>query len=271
MTIGKFVAAGVLAAALSTHASSASAATVHLYDGTFNSLVFVQSVPQPSVPPRPYGFGPGALQSINASVMVGGNVDNIQPDPNAINIIFNWTGASSNSGGLAILDTLGTYNPHTQGAIVDLSMAVNKMQPGSGPLAATPARFLLQQNGNFFLYQTASLAGTGGQYTHYAASGLHSTDFTNVCLVNCGAGHYTEVGPATLDFSSNGGAITFGIFARSTNSNVGGAAINVFYDNFDVQVTSAVPEPSTWAMMMLGFASLGFFAWRRNRVAAQAI
>jgi hypothetical protein len=29
-------------------------------------------------------------------------------------------------------------------------------------------------------------------------------------------------------------------------------------------VTTAVPEPSTWAMMLLGFAGLGFMAYRRN-------
>jgi hypothetical protein len=27
---------------------------------------------------------------------------------------------------------------------------------------------------------------------------------------------------------------------------------------------SSVPEPSTWAMMMLGFASLGYAAFRRS-------
>ena len=30
-------------------------------------------------------------------------------------------------------------------------------------------------------------------------------------------------------------------------------------------IASAVPEPSTWAMMILGFAVLGFTAYRRNR------
>jgi PEP-CTERM motif len=31
-----------------------------------------------------------------------------------------------------------------------------------------------------------------------------------------------------------------------------------------VPVTAAVPEPSTWAMMILGFAGLGFMAYRRK-------
>ncbi len=34
----------------------------------------------------------------------------------------------------------------------------------------------------------------------------------------------------------------------------------------------AVPEPSTWAMMLLGFAGIGFIAYRRrNRTAASSI
>jgi PEP-CTERM motif len=33
-------------------------------------------------------------------------------------------------------------------------------------------------------------------------------------------------------------------------------------------VASAVPEPSTWAMMLLGFASIGFIAYRRKATPA---
>jgi hypothetical protein len=36
-------------------------------------------------------------------------------------------------------------------------------------------------------------------------------------------------------------------------------------------ITSGVPEPSTWAMMLLGFAGLGFMAYRRkNKMALDA-
>jgi outer membrane lipase/esterase len=31
---------------------------------------------------------------------------------------------------------------------------------------------------------------------------------------------------------------------------------------------SAVPEPSTWAMMILGFAGIGFMAYRRKNAMA---
>jgi hypothetical protein len=37
------------------------------------------------------------------------------------------------------------------------------------------------------------------------------------------------------------------------------------------EAVSAVPEPSTWAMMILGFAGVGFMTYRRrNQAAARA-
>lgn len=43
-------------------------------------------------------------------------------------------------------------------------------------------------------------------------------------------------------------------------------------DSLGFTLTSAVPEPSTWAMMMLGFAGLGFMAYRRrNNLALHAV
>jgi hypothetical protein len=32
-----------------------------------------------------------------------------------------------------------------------------------------------------------------------------------------------------------------------------------------VEFTTAVPEPSTWAMMILGFCGVGFMAYRRKQ------
>src|SRR5260370_11377208 len=39
----------------------------------------------------------------------------------------------------------------------------------------------------------------------------------------------------------------------------------------DNVVLSAVPEPSTWAMMILGFAGIGFMAYRRSRKNTMAL
>ena len=41
---------------------------------------------------------------------------------------------------------------------------------------------------------------------------------------------------------------------------------------FEFSLSSGVPEPSTWAMMVLGFAGLGYVAFRRNsKVRVQAV
>jgi hypothetical protein len=38
---------------------------------------------------------------------------------------------------------------------------------------------------------------------------------------------------------------------------------------FNVTITTDVPEPSTWAMMILGFCGLGFIAYRRRQAATR--
>jgi hypothetical protein len=50
--------------------------------------------------------------------------------------------------------------------------------------------------------------------------------------------------------------------------NIGDAALTG-KTSYTPQV-AAVPEPSTWAMMILGFAGVGFMAYRRRKVAALA-
>ncbi|MBR0993729.1 PEP-CTERM sorting domain-containing protein [Bradyrhizobium japonicum] len=52
------------------------------------------------------------------------------------------------------------------------------------------------------------------------------------------------------------------VWANTSASNTGEA--------FFSATISAVPEPSTWAMMVLGFAGLGFMAYRRKQASAVA-
>ncbi len=70
----------------------------------------------------------------------------------------------------------------------------------------------------------------------------------------------------TFPYSSNGlTALTnnskYLDFADPTFDGTAAAQLSLRIDG----VTSAVPEPSTWAMMLLGFAGVGFMGYRRSR------
>jgi hypothetical protein len=58
---------------------------------------------------------------------------------------------------------------------------------------------------------------------------------------------------------------TTGTFILSSVQNPGGAPDGLNPVNFQIAaVASAVPEPSTWAMMLLGFMGLGFVSYRKK-------
>jgi PEP-CTERM motif len=45
------------------------------------------------------------------------------------------------------------------------------------------------------------------------------------------------------------------------------AGENSGFGQVDITLARSVPEPSTWAMMLLGFAGLGFAGYRASRKA----
>jgi hypothetical protein len=49
-----------------------------------------------------------------------------------------------------------------------------------------------------------------------------------------------------------------------TGGGAGFAELKQFGFGLDMSLNAAVPEPSTWAMMILGFAGVGFLAYRRR-------
>ena len=50
-----------------------------------------------------------------------------------------------------------------------------------------------------------------------------------------------------------------------TNPENGTSTLKIVADFKDVIAAPPIPEPSTWAMMILGFAGVGFMAYRRKR------
>ena len=62
-----------------------------------------------------------------------------------------------------------------------------------------------------------------------------------------------------FDVAITGGITTYGYFTLSDVDPLS------TYGYLDItNVSSAVPEPSTWAMLLLGFAGIGFMAYRRK-------
>jgi len=65
--------------------------------------------------------------------------------------------------------------------------------------------------------------------------------------------HFVEYGDGWYDGS------------KWTNPEGGTSTLKIVADFKDVIAAPPVPEPSTWAMMILGFAGVGFMAYRRKR------
>jgi hypothetical protein len=61
----------------------------------------------------------------------------------------------------------------------------------------------------------------------------------------------------SFTFTTTGGNLIF------TSLSGGNADVGNILDN--VQVASAIPEPSTWAMMLIGFGGIGLLAYRRSK------
>ena len=62
----------------------------------------------------------------------------------------------------------------------------------------------------------------------------------------------------TLNFTTTGGNLVFDDMSGGSNN------IGNILDNVTLSTVAAIPEPATWAMMLLGFAGLGF-AFRQSR------
>jgi len=80
------------------------------------------------------------------------------------------------------------------------------------------------------------------------------------------SGHFLGVSSTTVTHPTN---FAFGLTGAdgiriSWNSP---SNLNVAIDNIDYSLVSVspVPEPTTWAMMLLGFVGIGFIAYRRSR------
>jgi len=114
--------------------------------------------------------------------------------------------------------------------------------------------------------------GAPGNFSLQAGTHLTETDFQLNLIDNSSSAFNSLLLPASLDLS------TFDIksmFYReadlySPTGLIGDAQYIAAQNDFVAQITSlsavnAVPEPSTWAMMILGFFGIGFMTYRQRK------
>jgi PEP-CTERM motif len=132
-----------------------------------------------------------------------------------------------------------------------------------------------------FDYSVNPNFGGGGGTSNVSLTGVTSS----IKVTNFGNGQVGTFDPSSLDNKTDPGApggyqnsekISFGFLNQLYNPNANDTfdiimtltgvpgSDGPISDEIFVQVGADVPEPSTWAMMILGFAGIGFMAYRKN-------
>jgi hypothetical protein len=113
-------------------------------------------------------------------------------------------------------------------------------------------------------YLWGTIFGTGADVTLNVSSDDHTLVYLNGAYVGGNPGVH-GVTSTVLDLGDLSGLNTLQIFYADRAQT--GAELNLGIDGATI---SGVPEPSTWVMMGLGFAGLGFAGFRRASKPAPA-
>ena len=155
----------------------------------------------------------------------------------------------------------------------------------SSGVTATPAASSSDQKGVFGSFTINSVSDFFVGLTHYAAgTKLLAGDFSSGEIAgippgSVGAALAATVGGSVVHFSSDvAGAVKAHSFARDLVLNLDaitpvldalpGKALKTFKANADGAFAQAVPEPATWAMMIVGLGGIGAAVRRRRTLAA---
>jgi len=127
-----------------------------------------------------------------------------------------------------------------------------------GTLALSNPIFAAPFSNDFFLKVTFTAPGAGN---------------TTFDALLSGSVNFITGGAVTIDF---GGAQTISYLGGSFKLLIDDIVLTLgnpsdpIVGHISDSVVAAVPEPSTWAMMILGFAGVGFMAYRRRSQSLQA-
>ena len=169
--------------------------------------------------------------------------------------LFGAAGASLNGKAISVTYTydtalssigVGPQNNYISNAAVDVEITINGITKSIGPIASSLAL-------NYH-YVSPPDKTSHVQHEAYSTDGysyitMGQTDNVNGSLPLSLTAPYDFTGPnGTGFFRFEGGTLALFTPTRVTST----------------EIAAAVPEPSTWAMMILGFGGVGFMAYRRR-------
>jgi hypothetical protein len=263
--------AALIALALVAYPVAGSASTVTFTDGAFNLADYTES---------PL-YASGMYVTYRSCTVCG--------DPgNAVMITGTSTNRIAGAASLAFINSNFVYNP-AAGQITSISASVNKDLITNRIVTRFGDTFhpTIEQGGNFYVASVSgpNLNGRITTYNTLAASGLTATDFEEY---NFSTGRFEANYP---NFS--GGPMEFGLSQFFTMNKEFGLLARAYYDNLTITLDTtpaitvnptppittnpippiivnptpptAIPEASTWVMMLLGFAGFGFVGYLKAR------
>jgi hypothetical protein len=241
----RFRFSALAAAAVALAPMSAFSAEITFTDSTFDSANYTESPEFTSNASLAYNFcsscGEGGVPGLQITLTSTGTADN------------------PGEGSIAFINTTFSYNP-AAGSVQSISASVNKILTDSiiNPGAGNTFRPTILQNGNYYL---AAISGPS------IPPGSDTTGWNTIAGSGLGASSFTEYDFATGSFVAgspnfSSGLMQFGL--TQTFTNPGNFNATAIYDPLRISLFTA-PEPSTWAMMLLGFAGLGFLGYRQSR------
>ena len=179
----------------------------------------------------------------------------------------------------------------TSNGVVDLNFTANNADS-----VLTPGLDITQVTGTVGGVSVSTYSGVWGSNGDVVSSGLYLDPYlnqnppnidgngTNVFTVQNPPGSgganleidnifYTGAGGSNLSYQGgialllDNGA-SYYLSASCNPGNSGAGCLGAYYDNLGSATVPPVPEASTWAMMLLGFAGVGFMAYRRKAKSA---